>query len=77
MSLGTKDLPAIEQSIEKAEGREKWLLQVARLYILMPEGVPIEVLARDWGISEAEAEARMEEINTLEDARMVEPADAG
>lgn len=65
MTLGTKDLPAIEQAISKAEGRERWLLQTARLNILMPDGVPLAALAKDWGISEDEAEARLEEINTL------------
>ena len=72
MSLTTKDIPRIEKAIASAQGREKWLLQVARLDILLPEGVPIDVLARDWGITEDEAEARMEEINTL--GPMVEKA---
>jgi hypothetical protein len=76
MGLTTRDIPRIEAAIANAHGRTKWLLQVARLQVLMPEGVPIDVIAHDWGISEDEAEARLMEINTLsDDEAMIEPAD--
>lgn len=72
MSPSLNDLPRLETVIAQSQGRERWLLEVARLQLLMPEGIPIEVLAHDWGISEDEAEARLIEINTLGDEPLIE-----
>lgn len=65
-AMGTGDLPRIEAAIgRRAEGPRKWLLQLARLNILLPDGVPIETIAADWGVSQMQAEERLDKINSL------------
>jgi hypothetical protein len=46
MSLSTDDIPCLNATIPAMdEGSERWLMEVARLQIVLGESVPIEMLA--------------------------------